>query len=440
MTSPLMPYKVKTLQIEITTLCNFRCQMCLYANTGSIDIDASTELARQSMESSVFEKLARDVFPALDRVILYGLGEPLMHPQFLSLLEMSRRHLPEHARIEFTTNGSLLTPAYLDAMRPYQLYRIIVSLDSPFVQKTSSLRPGFSQEVMDNIKYLCQSHHAGHLQEIAIEAVVSQSNLQDLPDLVQHCHDIGMPKLFVSHLYPYTDAMGPLALYVPVSQRAYEILMDIAESGWDTLDSSQLLPLYTNSIDTETHPSVQYIHQQLDRARDEGVDIDLQKITALSQRAGQIRETQRVFAHARCLAEELGVKLKLPPLFVDSITRHCPFITRQALFVMTDGTVTPCYNLAHTHSLFINGHLRHECSYDLGKISPVTPLSSVCASHASLFSRLQSLKDNVPWCGGCAYSTQNCFYAANNESDCYGNRPACNNCLYSTGFVTCLFD
>lgn len=434
------PYEVKTLQIEITTECNFKCQMCLHANTRGTATDTSADLPRRSMDPSVFAALARDVFPKLDRIILYGLGEPLMHPQFLSLLEISRRHLPAQARIEFTTNGSLLTPVYLNAMRPYQVHRIIVSLDSPSIQENSKLRQGFSPEVTDNIKYLCQSQRAGHPREIAIETVVSLNNLQDLPDLVRYCHAIGMPRLFVSHLYPYTEAMESLALYVPVSHRAFELMMDMAESGWETLDLSQLLPLYTNSVDTETHPTVQHIRQQMDKARAEGVDIDIQKLATLSQRAPQIRESQRVFASAQRLAEELDIGLQLPAQFVEPDERRCPFIARQALFVAVDGTVAPCYNLAHTHSLYVNNHLRHELSYGLGKISQATSLASICASHAALFARLQSLKEQVPWCGGCAYSTQDCFYAADNDSDCYGNQPACNNCLYSTGFVTCLFD
>jgi len=412
--------------------------MCLRTHTYSSDTGAAKELPQHEMEPSAFEKLAREVFPTLDRVILYGLGEPLMHPQFLSLLEMSRRHLPEQARIEFTTNGSLLTPACLDAMRAYGLYRIIVSLDSPFIQENSNLRQGFSPEVMDNLKYLCQSYHQGHPEEVAIETVVSQTNLSDLPNLLQYCHDIGMPKLFVSNLYPYTEAVEPLSLYVPVSRRAFEVLMDIAESGWETLDPSQLLPLYTDSINTETHPGVQYVRQQLDQARHEGVDIDLRKLTTLSQRASQLRQTQEVFADTQHLAKELGINLRLPPLFVDPEKRQCPFIAQQALFVTVDGTVAPCYNLAHTHSLYVNRHLRRESAYSLGRLSQSLP--SICASHASLFSRLQAMAEKVPWCGDCVYSTQNCYHVGSNESDCYGNQPGCNECLYSTGFVTCLFD
>jgi len=237
MTSSSMPYEVRMLQIEISTQCNFECRMCLRTNANSTDTDASMELPQQCMDSVVFEKLARELFPTLDRIVLYGLGEPLMHPQFLSLLDISRRHLPEQARIEFTTNGSLLTPACLDAMRAYKLYRIIVSLDSPFIHKNSTLRQGFSPEVMDNLS-----------------------------------------------------------------------------------------------------------------------------------------------------------------------------------------------------------HLRYESSYSLGTISQSIPLASICASHASLFSALQSMNENVPWCGNCIYSTQNCYYVGNNEGDCYGNQPGCNECLYSTEFVKCLFD
>jgi MoaA/NifB/PqqE/SkfB family radical SAM enzyme len=415
--------------------------MCLHTNTHNTDTGVSMALPQQCMDASVFENLARQTFPTLDRVILYGVGEPLMHPGFLSLLKISRQYLPEHGCIEFTTNGSLLAPATLDAMRPYNLARIIVSLDSPFNQKNEKLRQGFSQDVMDNITHLSQSHGQGHPQAIAIETVVSRANLYDLPYLVQYCHDIGMPNLYVSHLHPYSDTMASLALYTSVSQRAFEIMMDIAKSGWETVSRILLLPMYAKTINTETHPRLQTIFRQLDKARHEGVDIDLQKLTTLFQQAPQISETQEVFAEAQGLAEKLKINLKLPPLFVDPDKRACPFIAYQALFVTVDGTIVPCYNLAHPHSLYINRHHRQESPYQLGNISQsFTSLASLCAAHAPLFSRLQSMPQTVPWCGDCIYSTQNCYYVQNNESDCLGNQPSCNECLYSTGFVKCLFD
>ena len=52
---------------------------------------------------------------------------------------------------------------------------------------------------------------------------------------------------------------------------------------------------------------------------------------------------------------------------------------------------------------------------------------------------LLNISKNIPWSGDCLYSTTNCFFVSNNDTDCYGNSPGCNECLYSVGLVNCIF-
>ena len=88
------------LEIEITTRCNFDCTMCLRHTWEQPD---------QDFPLPQFEKVAKEVFPNLKKLILLGQGEPLLYSNFLELLKISREYLPKDAEIEFTSNGSLLT-------------------------------------------------------------------------------------------------------------------------------------------------------------------------------------------------------------------------------------------------------------------------------------------------------------------------------------------
>ena len=75
----------KLLQIEPTNACNFNCEMCLH--------ESSEKTPATYLPLENYEQLARDVFPALDSLILFGWGEPFMHPDFITMLKIARANL-----------------------------------------------------------------------------------------------------------------------------------------------------------------------------------------------------------------------------------------------------------------------------------------------------------------------------------------------------------
>jgi MoaA/NifB/PqqE/SkfB family radical SAM enzyme len=91
----------EALQVEVTNRCNFNCQMC---------IRRVWEARLQDLNLDLYEKIAKSSFPLLKKLILYGLGEPLVNPNFPEMLRIARKHLPKDSTITISTNGSLLTP------------------------------------------------------------------------------------------------------------------------------------------------------------------------------------------------------------------------------------------------------------------------------------------------------------------------------------------
>jgi MoaA/NifB/PqqE/SkfB family radical SAM enzyme len=68
------------VQIEITNRCNFRCEYCIrnYWKAKQIDMDIST-----------FRKIV-DGFDNVERFILYGFGEPLLHKNIVEMLDIAK--------------------------------------------------------------------------------------------------------------------------------------------------------------------------------------------------------------------------------------------------------------------------------------------------------------------------------------------------------------
>lgn len=427
-------FKLETLQVEITTNCNFECNMCLHAQ-GSI--------LNQEMSLELFQTIAKVVFPQLKHLILYGVGEPLSHPDFLTILQISRKYLPPAAKLEFTTNGSLLTPEYLDDILSFGVNRIIVSIDSPFLPKLEQLREGFKPEVFHNLKNLAKMYKAGKIEEIAIETVISKENLYDLPFLIDSSAQIGIPQIFFSHLLPFSPLLEKHSLFINISEKAYHILDEIGQIGWNILDQLILTPKYHKILNAEQHSQIKQMQQIVANLQNENFELDLRKINEVQFKKPAIEESRRMFDRLRKLAGQKGIMIDLPPVFAESSERQCPFAERNALFIDYKGDIMPCYNFAHEHSVMVNQHERKVSPYVLGNVLEWSEkLNENLKSEKiqRLYSVLKNLPSKAPFCGDCIYSTQNCYYVSDNSGDCYGNQPGCNECLYSVGLVKCLFD
>ena len=91
------------LQIEPTSRCNLRCPCCPHS--------------REAGDGRSFPRGLRRILDRLpwapNRVILSGIGEPLVNPQFFALVDiLAERRI----WCQFYTNGTLLTPRTQEAI------------------------------------------------------------------------------------------------------------------------------------------------------------------------------------------------------------------------------------------------------------------------------------------------------------------------------------
>ncbi len=121
-------------QIEVSSHCNLRCVYCPSKDldkaidaggSGREKLDISREHFTRALEWAVyFEYLGTQ-----GELALTGIGEAIMHPDFVDFLRLAREALPSNS-ITFSTNGILLTEEMCEAIAPYRP-EVYVSLHRP---------------------------------------------------------------------------------------------------------------------------------------------------------------------------------------------------------------------------------------------------------------------------------------------------------------------
>src|SRR5262245_42521314 len=108
-------------QIEITTRCNLRCVYCPSPNQPKLRNQEPMD-----MDAMIFSRALRWAVALNDRrddergeLSLTGIGEALLHPQFVEFLAIARHVLPANP-IVFSTNGLLLTDELAAKIAPYR--------------------------------------------------------------------------------------------------------------------------------------------------------------------------------------------------------------------------------------------------------------------------------------------------------------------------------
>ncbi len=101
--------EIKTVhQIELSSRCNLRCQYCPHPKLKRSKTDMSMEVYEASLAWAA-------TMPS-DELSLTGMGEAILHSEFIKMLYMAREALP-FTKLLLSTNGIALTDSMFTAMR-----------------------------------------------------------------------------------------------------------------------------------------------------------------------------------------------------------------------------------------------------------------------------------------------------------------------------------
>lgn len=183
--------------VEVAARCNLRCEMC------PIIVDPRYQPASGRpglLAAEVFDRL-EPVFSTLTRVYLFGLGEPVLHPD---LVPMTERLTAAGVEVWITTNATLIDDEIAEALSLAGLHRITVSIDGATPETYERIRKrGKFADVVRGLRALGAARRRHGKPLLHLSLVGMASNLAELPDLVDLCAEVGGDGVFLEGLYPY---------------------------------------------------------------------------------------------------------------------------------------------------------------------------------------------------------------------------------------------
>jgi MoaA/NifB/PqqE/SkfB family radical SAM enzyme len=181
----------RSIYIEPTSRCNEFCQQC-----------PRTLLSREDDRDLTFEKFRYivDQFPELDRVVLHGLGEPLLNKE---LPQMVRYLKQRGTYVLFNSNGIALTPKKGQALIDAGLDEYRLSMDGATRATYVQVRGVDAfEKIWRNVRtfIIMQREQDASKPTVSLWFTAMRENLHELPGLIELAAENGVPEVYLQRL------------------------------------------------------------------------------------------------------------------------------------------------------------------------------------------------------------------------------------------------
>lgn len=175
-------HELKTIAIEITSLCNLQCKHCYMNSKKKSTDDLTTE-----EWNNFFSQLKKDFGNKLTIAITWG--EPLVRQDIFEILSNLKIH---GFNVNLSTNGILLNKDNVWELKKY-IYALSISLDW-FDESHNYLRQSnVFDKTLENIK-LCKE-----LNYLVVKTTIYKKNIWELEELYKLMQDLQIQQW---HLFP----------------------------------------------------------------------------------------------------------------------------------------------------------------------------------------------------------------------------------------------
>lgn len=186
----------RRLVLELTNACNLNCVMC---GRNAADFKPF------SFDMEVFHSL-EPIMDKIEEVTLMGWGEPTIHPHFIEMLKIIDKC---GARKYFCTNGMNLKKIK-EAIFDYKVDVFAVSLDGATDETNSRIRRGSKiDQITEDLKDIVRIKKERGLKYPWINFVfcAMDSNIEELPELVELAAEIGLEEVKVVYLTVFEESL-----------------------------------------------------------------------------------------------------------------------------------------------------------------------------------------------------------------------------------------
>jgi len=188
------------LYIEVTNRCNSRCQTCVRTFE---TLEPLRDLTLDEFRALV------DQVAVLRRVVLHGVGEPLLNADLTAMIaHLKRRDEPPH--VLFNSNAILLTSDTQEALIGTGLDEFRISTDAAHPDLYARIRgvDAFGRMVDNVASFAARIQEAGHGPRLSFWFTAMHENLAELPELVRLAHRLGVGEVYVQRLVYYGQGLA----------------------------------------------------------------------------------------------------------------------------------------------------------------------------------------------------------------------------------------
>jgi MoaA/NifB/PqqE/SkfB family radical SAM enzyme len=213
----------RELYLESTNRCNELCNQCPRTHLGR---EADRDLSLDAVIGIT------DQLPVLERVVLHGLGEPLLNPQLPAIVAHLRGR---GAYVLFNSNATALSERMGRALIEANLNELRVSLDGARPETYARVR-GVNEKALPKIirniaAFTRLRDELGvNLPRVSFWFTAMRENLPELPRLVEIALETGVREIYVQRLIYFGEGLAreEQALFRRAREEEVEI---IAETG-----------------------------------------------------------------------------------------------------------------------------------------------------------------------------------------------------------------
>lgn len=182
--------------IEVTNRCNLACATC-----------PRTFLTYESPRDMTLDEFAAlvDQFPAMERAVLHGIGEPLLNRELPQMIRHLKRR---NVTVLFNSNGTLLGRELQVALAESGLDEYRLSLDSADAGTYEQVRgKRLFERVVRNLRaFVLTKEHLGlDAPRLSIWCTGMKENIDQLPGLIRLAAEIGIPEVYLQRLTYFVD-------------------------------------------------------------------------------------------------------------------------------------------------------------------------------------------------------------------------------------------
>jgi MoaA/NifB/PqqE/SkfB family radical SAM enzyme len=191
----------RDLYVEVTNRCNSRCRTCIRTYR-------TLEPARDLKFAEFMHIVGQ--FPRIDRVVLHGIGEPLLNEELPRMIRYVK-DLHPGVHVLFNSNAMLLDQQWQRELVDAGLDELRISLDAATPETYQAIRgvDGFAG-VVNNLRLYSTLVNRGNGPGPSLWFTASRSNIHELPDLVDLAARLSVSEVHVQRLVLFDDGLARL--------------------------------------------------------------------------------------------------------------------------------------------------------------------------------------------------------------------------------------